>query len=286
MATQGIYAIVNISNNDCYIGSSVDCENRFRSHLLDLRAKRHINPKLQAAWNKYGESTFRFEIREIVLDINILLEREDIWLPLGRYNIATKAGKPPGRGRPYTDAERAALSASRKGKPKPWLRGKKQTSASNAKRSAKQLGQRRHAIVGEHISAAKRGKPPTEKQLIACRNNLKRIKHGPHSAEHRKAIREALNTPEAHAKMSASQRGKKQSSEHVAKRVTKQLGQKRSPDQRNKMRAGRFNFLFSNGVMLKDVLNLIIERENKSSQTLADVFKQQNYNQTEDLVAV
>jgi group I intron endonuclease len=55
-----VYEIKNIVNGKFYIGSSANYERRIRVHKTELRCNRHHNPHLQAAWLKYGESTFKF----------------------------------------------------------------------------------------------------------------------------------------------------------------------------------------------------------------------------------
>ena len=58
-----IYRIKNIKNDKSYIGQCIDeTEYRWREHRNSLRRNKHINCKLQRAWNKYGESSFILEI--------------------------------------------------------------------------------------------------------------------------------------------------------------------------------------------------------------------------------
>ena len=61
----GIYCIENIIDQRQYIGLSRDIYRRWNEHKSDLRNNNHINPYLQAAWNKYGESAFLFSVLEI-----------------------------------------------------------------------------------------------------------------------------------------------------------------------------------------------------------------------------
>lgn len=58
----GIYKIKNELNGKFYIGQSINCNNRRRSHLGYLRNRKHQNEHLQNAWNKYGESNFSFKV--------------------------------------------------------------------------------------------------------------------------------------------------------------------------------------------------------------------------------
>jgi len=69
----GNYLIRNITNGKFYVGSAVNFIKRWNRHKFDLRHNIHDNKHLQIAWNKYGESSFIFEIleelpKEIILD--------------------------------------------------------------------------------------------------------------------------------------------------------------------------------------------------------------------------
>lgn len=236
---QGIYAIVNAVNGHRYVGSSMNCEKRFRIHVSALSTGRHVNPKLLAAWRKYGASSFSVVVIEEVARREDLLVREQAWLPSGYYNLAPKADRPPGMTRRFTAEERQRFSDARRGKPKPWLRGKKHSPEHIERAHAPLRGQKRPG-VGAKISAATRGqkRPKASLALLGNRRGV-----GPRSPEARAAIKAALQRPEAQAKLSATWKGRKQSLEHVAKRVAKQLGQKRTPEMREKMRSARLAFL-------------------------------------------
>jgi len=93
----GIYKITNNINGKFYIGSSNNIENRWTLHRNKLRGNCHINPKLQNAWNFYGEDKFDFTVIEET-EIPKLFEREQYYLdtfkPYMRdigYNIAPTA---------------------------------------------------------------------------------------------------------------------------------------------------------------------------------------------------
>jgi group I intron endonuclease len=62
MINCGIYKIVNIVNNKCYIGSSIAIRKRLSDHKRRLRKGQHNNIHMQKAWNKYGETSFSFDI--------------------------------------------------------------------------------------------------------------------------------------------------------------------------------------------------------------------------------
>lgn len=80
MAQNVIYKIRNVINQKFYVGSAVDTRTRFRQHRRLLRNNTHHCKHLQAAWNKYGEDAFKFEIVEQVTSREVLETAEDVWL--------------------------------------------------------------------------------------------------------------------------------------------------------------------------------------------------------------
>lgn len=75
----GIYVILQLSTGLHYVGSAVQLKRRWDRHRSDLMAARHHNQKLQRAWDKYGESDFRFDVAE-ECSPESLVEREQYWL--------------------------------------------------------------------------------------------------------------------------------------------------------------------------------------------------------------
>jgi group I intron endonuclease len=143
----GIYKITNTENGKIYIGSAYNLSNRMATHKYSLRNKKHKNPHLQLAWNKYGEDKFTFEVLEIVQDKSLVLEREQYYIDLLNpcdknigYNIAKKAGNTAGikasdetrkkqsesakkrKKRKLTDKQREKLINRYKGQIKPWAK--------------------------------------------------------------------------------------------------------------------------------------------------------------------
>lgn len=60
--TSGIYQIKNNISGGVYFGRSVDVHDRLIHHRNELRRNVHRNKRLQNAWNKYGENSFKFEL--------------------------------------------------------------------------------------------------------------------------------------------------------------------------------------------------------------------------------
>ena len=75
-----IYKIRNVVNHKFYVGSTGNTRERFRCHRTRLRKNKHHCQHLQAAWNKYGEECFVFEVVEHVESIDKLQEAENVWL--------------------------------------------------------------------------------------------------------------------------------------------------------------------------------------------------------------
>lgn len=56
-----IYSIINNITKQRYVGQTTNYYRRKKEHLSKLKENKHPNPKLQNAWNKYGEENFVFE---------------------------------------------------------------------------------------------------------------------------------------------------------------------------------------------------------------------------------
>lgn len=96
----GVYQIKCRVNGKIYVGSSVNMRHRWSQHRRHLNEGRHRNAHLQAAWTKYGESTFHFSVLQFV-ERSELLRVEQEWLVRTNctkrgvgYNIYDVAGSP------------------------------------------------------------------------------------------------------------------------------------------------------------------------------------------------
>ena len=160
---QGIYKIVNRTNDHFYIGSAVDLGRRKTRHFSELRNQRHNNPRLQAAWNLYGEAAFEFTVLEYVADRADLYVAEDRWLRghvgtaycynLGMAAIAPMLGlcgeKSPTWGYRHTEEAKAKIAAAG--------RGRKISQSARDKRSAKLKGRTISQAQRAQISATLSG---------------------------------------------------------------------------------------------------------------------------------
>lgn len=146
-----VYNITNTVNGNFYIGSSVRVRIRFYEHRHDLRKGIHHCAHLQRAWNKYGETNFRFEVVEQVE--GDLLAAEDRWLAEHHgkphcYNT----GRVPGAaflGRKHTDEAKAKVSKAQKERPR--KRGYKLTPETRARMSAAAKGKKKSPEHAEKI---------------------------------------------------------------------------------------------------------------------------------------
>lgn len=112
----GVYQIVCLATGKRYIGSSQDIKARWKSHRTALRGGYHDNPRLQHAWNKYGEASFQFQIIETTT-LDTILTREQHYIDAlhvcdDRYgfNIALYA-EASARGRVMSEAQREKIRA-------------------------------------------------------------------------------------------------------------------------------------------------------------------------------
>lgn len=81
----GIYSITNTINGKTYYGSSCNIDKRWSNHKSKLIENIHPNPHLQSAWNKYGESAFKFDIVKEI-PVECLLDEEQSYLDMAKQN--------------------------------------------------------------------------------------------------------------------------------------------------------------------------------------------------------
>jgi group I intron endonuclease len=88
----GVYEICNTTNNDLYIGSAVNLNRRKAVHWSLLSRGVHPNVHLQRAWDKYGESAFKFNVIITCQKDNCLFYEQQFLDQLNpAYNISPNA---------------------------------------------------------------------------------------------------------------------------------------------------------------------------------------------------
>ncbi len=97
--TPAIYGIFHVPSNRVYVGSAVNCKDRWDAHREALRSCRHTNIYLQRTWSKHGEESFVFRILELVPFKEQLLAREQHWIDFYKsshrhegFNLSPTAG--------------------------------------------------------------------------------------------------------------------------------------------------------------------------------------------------
>lgn len=74
----GVYTITNLKTKKIYLGCTDNFKSRFQNHKSQLKRNVHGNKHLQKAWNKYGESHFKFEIL-VNCTVDLLASEESYW---------------------------------------------------------------------------------------------------------------------------------------------------------------------------------------------------------------
>ena len=197
MVRWGIYAWVHVPTGRTYVGQTGPTHGfteRRKDHLLSLRKGAHHSRYFQRAWNKYGESEFKFVVLEDTTgdDTDQLTLREQFWMDNtdSAFNGRPAAGSMLGfrhspetrvrigdrsRGVSKSPEYRAKISASEQGKTvsaetraklreshlgkKPSPEAIAKTAAANRGRIPWNKGGTNSAETRAKISAANRGRP-------------------------------------------------------------------------------------------------------------------------------
>jgi group I intron endonuclease len=112
--TAAIYAIVNQTTRDMYVGSAVNVRRRWNAHRNALAKQAHYNSRLQRAFDKYKSDLFDWEVVEFVADKSQLIGREQFWINFFQpaYNGRPVANSPLGT--KHSAETRAKMSAAAK----------------------------------------------------------------------------------------------------------------------------------------------------------------------------
>ena len=192
-----IYAIINKSTRQRYVGSSIDPETRIRAHFYALARGDHDNIHLQRAYNKLGPDAFEPVVLE-ECDPTMIVEREQFHIdqtPRERsYNLCENAYRPPSRrGCTLTNEHRRKIGQA--------LRGRRQ---SDQERLAKSLALKGRIFSAQHCQAISRARRGT-KASPEARQNMSESHRG------------FTHTAESKAKIGAANRGHKHTAEAIAK---------------------------------------------------------------------
>lgn len=163
-----IYKIRNVVNDNFYVGSTTDARVRFQAHKRRLKQGKHQSPHMQAAWNKYGEDCFKFEIVEEVNSSGELCAAEQRWLDenVGKphcYNLAVFADAPM-RGRKHAPETLAKIAANRT-----------PPSGENHYRYGKTVSEETRKKIGDTQRGVKKGpRTFTPEGLASAQENMRR----------------------------------------------------------------------------------------------------------------
>lgn len=171
-----IYKITCTENGKIYVGSTNRSPvQRMKEHFQRLRKQSHSNAILKAAWCKYGEDSFIFDVIE-ECDDSILTEREDHYIRLLN-SLAPNGFNCQMADRPeMTELTRSKMSKSKIGELNSFY-GKKHSDVSRSR-----------------MSDSLKGKPLSDEHKASIRSSMSGDKnpfHGKsHSDETRKKISE------------------------------------------------------------------------------------------------
>lgn len=156
----GIYRILNKINGNCYIGSSLNVEKRYKHHLSTLRHNSSRCSILQKAFNKYGEDNFEFQVILCCKpEYRLYYEQQLIRELNSQYNVFTNMSDSPLRQFTFTEQSKLKMSIAHKGRvfskeSKDKIRKAKQNTTLSQETIKK-------------MSEAKKGKPWSEKRRAA-----------------------------------------------------------------------------------------------------------------------
>lgn len=219
----GIYIIVNIKNGKVYIGQTLNIKKRWGDHKSSLNRNKHKNPHLQAAWNKYGEKAFKFQVLEYC-STERLDEREKHFIALYKnrgiaYNFSS-GGINGLQGHVHGEQTRIKIANSKRGKPLSEehkqklsiaLKGKHVSDETKIKMSLSKKGNTHHTEEAKKkMSVAHKNREPMSAEIyakIAASNKGKT-----RTEETKKKMSDAkkghIVSPETRLKLSAAQQGK------------------------------------------------------------------------------
>lgn len=270
----GIYVVRNSVNGRVYVGSAVNLAKRWGAHRQRLNQGTHQSPRLQSAWNKYGEDAFSFEIIEIIERKEDLVAREQVHLDDAFasglcYNLARIAGNTLGvkhtdaavakmvlawQTRPAASAEtRARMSLSQKGRP-----GRTPSAETVTKISLANTGKKHSAKTRAVMSLAHKGRPALNKGTKHSAQTIAKMVLA-HTGQRRSA--------ETRDKISLALTGKTHSAIHRENNSLAHKGKRNSAEARAKMSLAKAGKLLSE--WHRERISLALKGRRFSSEHLA-----------------
>lgn len=215
----GVYCWRNLANGKIYVGGAyVSLAGRRKSHLARLQKGNHANKHFQAAWNKYGEESFRFEVLERCSPRKVQ-RAEQKWLnfyhagdPQWTYNKSQTAGSLLGY--KFSEEVKARKSVAMKTSPAAIAqrkrlaltnRGRKMSAAERKQRSLAQKGRIISAETKAKMSVAKRGIKQSREHVLKATAHMKGNTYGTR-------LSGRTHTPERRAIQSEAMRGNRNGS--------------------------------------------------------------------------
>lgn len=195
----GIYTITNATNGRVYVGSAVKFSARWKGHRSRLNKNAHHSKRLQNAWNKYGEASFTFA------PLLVCSKSDLIFFEQRAIDAFSREGEI------YNTCKLAGNTL-----------GFKHSTETLAKIASASKAMPRTAEHYQKVSDAQKGKfvsPETRAKIAEARKRQ-------------------IFTPETKAKLSLAMTGRKMPVESVIVGAEKRRGQKRTPEQRQRIADG------------------------------------------------
>jgi len=202
MSTNVIYKIRNVVNGKFYVGSAKDTRVRFRQHRKLLRKGTHHCKHLQAAWSKYGEDVFKFEVVERLSSWEELEPAEDRWLleHVGQpycYNSGRSARAPwrgvfgsdhPNYGKVTPDSVKRLLSDATK---EQWRVSDPRTGKQHSEAVKKKMSARVQQAIAEGRAGKFIPSEETRRKMSESLKGNQNAKGHVRSEEHRRKLAES-----------------------------------------------------------------------------------------------
>lgn len=231
----GIYQIKNIQNGKVYIGSTKCFKVRASQHESALKKGYHGNKHLLASWNKYGSENFVFEVIEVIEDsIDVIREKEQVYINsfLSNWEQCYNLDKKTNRcQKTWSKNPDVTIRKKRMNMISRWASDssyRERMSGHNSPNYGKQLSQNQK----EKLLSAIKGNKWNQNRVHSQETRTKMS-----SASSKRGISEAMRNAQKTALL-----GKKQTHEHIKKRVDNRQGYNHSQTTKTKIGYGNSKF--------------------------------------------